>query len=88
MDTLIRQKRTGPPKELARKLNISERWLYCFLDELRTELGCPIRYDRNRRSYVYDKPGKLKIGFYCEITSRKLTKISGGKVKRKSSLSV
>ncbi len=41
LDGMIRRKNTGPPPELARKLNISERWLYIFLDELREELDCP-----------------------------------------------
>lgn len=56
LDALIRQKRTGSPKELAEKLDISERWLYILLDELKTELDCPISYDRRRRSYVYKNP--------------------------------
>ncbi len=67
LDALIRHKSTGPPKELADKLNISERWLYIFLDELKTELDCPISYDRNKRSYVYDKPGKVMIGFTSDM---------------------
>ena len=66
LDSLIRQKRTGSPKELADKLGISERWLYSFLEEIREELDCPIRYNRLRRSYEYEKPGKVIIGFLNE----------------------
>jgi len=79
MDTLIRRKSTGPPKELAEKLNISERWLYIFLDELRSELDCPIKYDRRRRSYVYEVPGRVTIGFKSEMVNEELKKVSGGR---------
>lgn len=79
LDALIKQKRTGPPKVLADKLGISERWLYKLLDELKTELHCPIYYDRMRRSYIYDKPGKVIIGFTKEINSKQLNEISGGR---------
>ncbi|TVQ67783.1 MAG: hypothetical protein EA360_01565 [Balneolaceae bacterium] len=79
LDLLIRQKRTGTPKELAEKLNISERWLYALLDELRVDLECPIRYDRRRRSYVYEEPGKVLIGFTRELDEMKLRKVSGGR---------
>lgn len=78
LDLLIRQKRTGTPKELAEKLRISERWLYTLLDELRVDLECPIRYDRRRRSYVYDEPGKVMIGFTREIDQIQLRKVAGG----------
>lgn len=79
MDTLIRRKSTGPPKELAEKLNISERWLYIFLDELRSELDCPIRYDRRKQSYVYEIPGRVTIGFKSEIENEEMKKVSGGR---------
>ena len=78
LDLLIRQKRTGPPKELAEKLDISERWLYTLLDELKTELDCPIQYSRRRRSYIYEKPGKIIIGFTSELEPWQKKKVSGG----------
>ena len=79
MDTLIRRKSTGTPKELAEKLSISERWLYIFLDELRSELDCPIRYDRRKSSYVYEVPGRITIGFKSELRNDEIKKVSGGK---------
>jgi hypothetical protein len=82
LDALIRQKRTGPPKELAGRLGISERWLYIFLDELKSDLNCPIRYDRNKNSYVYDEPGKIVIGFTRELTPYQMKKVKGGKIFR------
>ncbi|MDI6402566.1 hypothetical protein QLX67_11215 [Balneolaceae bacterium ANBcel3] len=79
LDALIRQKRTGPPVELAEKLGISERWLYVLLEDLKLELGCPIQYDRRRQSYVYKKPGKVIIGFTGEVEAWQAKKISGGR---------
>ena len=78
LDSLIRQKRTGSPKELSEKLDISERWLYVFLEELKTELDCPIRYDRRKRSYVYEIPGKVVICFTKEMEPWQMKKASGG----------
>lgn len=75
---LIRQKRTGTPKELAEKLDISERWLYNIMEELKTELDCPIRYDRKRRSYIYERSGVIYLGFTTELDPFELRKVNGG----------
>jgi hypothetical protein len=83
IDALIRQKRTGTPKELAEKLNISERWLYHFLEELKSELNCPIKYDRMRRSYIYEKRGRIIVGFE-NITLEEKSRVNGGFVKKKT----
>lgn len=63
LDALIRRKSTGTPDELARKLGISERWLYKLLKELKEELDCPIIYDHHRQSYIYEERGKIVVGF-------------------------
>lgn len=55
LDALIKRISTGPPKEVARKLNISERWLYKLLGELRDELDCPIEYDQYKAICVQCK---------------------------------
>ena len=80
LDILIRKKSTGSPKELAEKLGISERWLFHLLDEIREELDCPIRYNRLRRSYEYEKPGKVMIGFLneAELDIKSLKSTNGG----------
>lgn len=44
-------KSTGPPAELALRLEISERSVKRFVKELRDE-GAEIRYSQSRRSYV------------------------------------
>jgi len=78
LDQLIRLKRTGPPEKLARKLDISERWLYKLLGELRNELDCPITYNRCRQSYEYEEPGRLIVGFQKEIEDTEAAQLTGG----------
>ncbi|WP_212747645.1 hypothetical protein [Fodinibius saliphilus] len=81
LDAMIRRKSTGPPEELANKLDISERWLYKFLRELKEEFDCPISYDQYRQSYVYEEKGKIIVGFE-ELSNKKQRKISGGSTKK------
>ncbi|GEM_PF-2264363 len=50
---LIRRKGTGRPKDLARRLNISERCLYNLLNEMKA-MGAPIYYNNSRKSYCYE----------------------------------
>ena len=63
IDTLIRLKATGSPKELAEKIGVSERSLYEDLQQLKNDFGCPIAYSRSKRSYYYTKDGKITFGF-------------------------
>ena len=62
IDRLIRKKGTGNPKQLARKLNISERHLYHALSQMK-ELGAPIEYCRNRCTYYYQIHGGFDFSF-------------------------
>jgi len=78
LDALIRRKSTGPPKELAHKLDISERWLYKLLGELKEELDCPITYDHRQQSYVYEKKGKMIFGFQPALSDEEKRSINGG----------
>ena len=80
LDAMIRRKSTGPPKELSNKLDISERWLYKFLRELKDEFDCPITYDHYQQSYVYEDHGKIKIGFQS-LSKEKQKNIGGGNIK-------
>lgn len=85
LDGMIRRKSTGPPGELAEKLDISERWLYKFLRELKEEFDCPITYDSYRQSYVYEEYGQIVIGFE-NIPQTEKRKISGGFLRKNMSL--
>jgi hypothetical protein len=84
LDSLIRRKSTGSPKELADKLDISERWLYKFLEELKEEFDCPIIYDHYRQSYVYEEQGKMFIGFRKNLSEKETRKVGGGRIIKKS----
>lgn len=81
LDNLIRNKSTGPPKELASKLGISERWLFILLEELKLDLDCPIGYDRKQRSYYYKEDGKVVIGFVKDLSKEENQQITGGALK-------
>ena len=62
IDFLIQSKSTGTPNELAEKLNISERWVYEYINILKN-LGAPIKYCDITRSYLYEDDGKFLIEF-------------------------
>jgi hypothetical protein len=62
IDFLINQKRTGPPDEFARYLNISRRTLFESLSFMKNVLNAPIVYNKVKRSYVYNE-----IGIFCFV---------------------
>ena len=62
IDYLIKIKGTGTPDEMAKKLGISQRTLFNYLNYLKA-LGAPINYCKNRKSYYYDYDVKFFIGF-------------------------
>lgn len=75
IDGLIRRKATGTPKQLASRLNISERCLFKTLN-LMKEMGAPIHYSISRESYAYEYEVDFSIGF-CQTNSDQL-KVVGG----------
>lgn len=62
LDRLIRLKATGNPKELAKKLGLSERIIYEYINTMK-EMDAPIRYSFTYRSYVYTEEGNFNLGF-------------------------
>jgi hypothetical protein len=80
IDALIRRQNTGTPKNLADKLEISERQVYNCIEELRN-LGLPIEYCRNRQTYYYGEALKLHIGISIEnLTTQEKIIIFGGSI--------
>jgi predicted DNA-binding transcriptional regulator YafY len=62
IDYLIRHKATGSPSELAKRLGISERSVYEYLN-LMKEFGAPIKFNNFRQTYYYDGDGMFNIAF-------------------------
>ena len=63
---LIQNEQTGPPKELARKLHVSERSVYSLLEELK-DYEANIEYDRTRKTYYYQFDFQLNIDVSISI---------------------
>lgn len=75
IDALIRRKGTGSPKDLSRRLDVSERYIYKILN-LMKEMGAPIYYCVERQSYCYKYEIEFAIGFIEK--QKDLIKIKGG----------
>lgn len=76
LDQLIRLKATGSPKDLAQRMDVSERTIYNLMDNLRT-FGAEVGYCRNRESYYYEND--IKFRFDVVLHEEKVRKVKGGK---------
>jgi len=56
---LIQTKQTGNLKQLAKKLEISERSVNYYIAFMRNELKAPIIYDRKLETYLYETECKI-----------------------------
>ena len=63
LDSLVRKRATGCPKELAQRLGITERAWYKIRDELVNDLNVPLAYDAYCRTYYYAEEGQLVFQF-------------------------
>ena len=76
---LIELQNTGRPKELAKKLNISERQVYVILEQLK-EMDAPIRFNRRTNTYYYMRQFDIKINVSIQVISEEnLMNIYAGK---------
>jgi hypothetical protein len=46
---------------LAKKLAVSERMIYKYLDILKSEFNAPINYNRSIQSYYFTEAGSLDL---------------------------
>jgi len=60
LDYLISSSSTGTRKELANKFGVSERTISRYL-EMMNENGAAIHYNRLKRSFCYQKPGRFIV---------------------------
>jgi len=77
VDSLIRRKGTGSPEQLARRLDLSKRQVHRLINDLRA-MGLPIRYCRERQSYLYASP--VKWEFAMRVEQSTLVGIEGGSI--------
>lgn len=70
IDQLIRLKCTGPPKQLAGRLEVSETTLYRILDGMK-QFDAPIVYSISSQSYIYESQVSFKFGFFTKELSKK-----------------
>jgi predicted DNA-binding transcriptional regulator YafY len=62
LHSLIKKRATGAPEQLAKKLNVSERTTFEYIEILRS-LGADIKYSRDRQSYYYTLDGTFDFHF-------------------------
>lgn len=79
LNKLVREKRTGSPKELADRLGLSRRQLYAYLEFLK-DYGMDIAYSRKTNSFTINNGKEIKIDFRFQVLDEKVSReISGGK---------
>ena len=54
IDEQIKIKQTGTPKQLAKKLEISERSVHYYIAFMKNEMKAPIVYDNKNEMYLYE----------------------------------
>jgi hypothetical protein len=56
---LIITKQTGTPKQLAKKLEISERSVHYYIAFMKNEMKAPVVYDNKLETYLYETECKI-----------------------------
>lgn len=76
---LIKERKTGNPELLSKRIGVSRATLYNIIDELKS-YNAPIAYSRAIESFFYTKPYELNL--YCKIEliddEVELKKVVGG----------
>ncbi|MFN4286755.1 MAG: hypothetical protein ACK4E8_12435 [Lacibacter sp.] len=68
IDYYIYKRRTGTPKQLADRLEISRSTLLEFIAVMK-ENGAPIKWDKIKKTYYYSHQGRFNICFAKENES-------------------
>lgn len=79
LHSLILNRRTGKPDELAKRLGVSRASLYVLIDEFNA-LNMPVTYSRKSETFYYKQDVRLTLAFKVEIidSSKELCEINGG----------
>ncbi|MBV4357337.1 HTH domain-containing protein [Pinibacter aurantiacus] len=62
LGSLIHRRSTGSPKDLAKKLELSERSLYNYINLIR-DIGATVKFCQSSNSYYYEEHGRLVMKF-------------------------
>lgn len=65
LDYLIRRKATGSPDILSKKMKISVRTVFGYIDILKS-LNAPIAYNKQKETYYYTESGFFYFKFQKE----------------------
>ena len=57
----ISESQTGTPHEFSKKVKISERMLYKYIELLKQEFNAPIKYDKTLKTYYFSENGTLNL---------------------------
>jgi hypothetical protein len=68
MDLLIRTNATGRPVDFARRMGMSSRSLFNYINFMKVKLNAPIEYSNTMQSYFYTEKGVIKLGWFPEIS--------------------
>ncbi|QNL48166.1 DNA-binding protein [Olivibacter sp. SDN3] len=75
---LIRQRRTGSPMELSKRLGLSTSRMYRVIEELRLN-GAPIAYSRQQQTYYYEYNYHIVISAtFTSLEQHEMRDVSGG----------
>lgn len=87
IDYFIRVNGSGVSMDICKRLGISRRTFFRYLEFMKSELKAPIKFNARTKRYTYKEAGSLFIGFYKnkELTENEITNVSGGYQFRKNS---
>ncbi|SEF91800.1 DNA-binding protein [Algoriphagus boritolerans] len=80
LNKLVKEKRTGSPEELAKRLSVSRAKLYLILEELR-DRNVYIKFNKRINSFEYEACRGINLEFSFRILRQDEEKlINGGKI--------
>ncbi|MBB2146378.1 hypothetical protein GM921_12830 [Pedobacter sp. LMG 31464] len=75
---LIKERRTGTPKVLARRMTLSKSRLFRVIEDLKLK-GVPIAYSRQSQTYYYTNNYKMNINLeFMPLDNEDAKEINGG----------
>lgn len=78
LNELIKQEVTGSPKQIATRLQISERAVYNLIEKLK-DFEAPVNYCRRRKTYYYKGDFDIQLSITLTILNgNEQTQIYGG----------